>query len=227
MFNRVAKFFLMACILALAILSCRGKDGAESSSGDGNTHWNRKSAETEYKLLQAELRLARTEKPYLVLDIANKELSIRLKGATVWGFPMNISETDSGDLKDFVERFQEGGHRYIRPITEKHLFAYSKETPDSILEIVGKAVNIDPSLMQRAVPERFLLLWDNGLVLDIRTGVVGRPTSRFQNTMAELRRTLQRPFGESQLIMKMTPEEAITLYRASEPGLPTLVYPPH
>ena len=226
--NRVIKTLAIGLLTALSVISCRGKEATEeSTNGSAKKSWNRQNAQTDYELLQAELRLAKTEKPYLVIDAENKELAIKLKGALVWGTPFNIAETDSKDLSDFAERFLANGHRYIRTVTEKHLFAASDKTPDSVLEIVGKAVNIDPSLMQREVPQRFQLLWDRGLVLDIRTDVIGKPTSRFQNTMADLRRTLQRPFGESQLIIKMTPDEAVTLYRAAELGLPTLVYPPH
>ena len=228
MFGRPRNILLLVPLLAIVFFSCRGHEGAGSSKENSESkNWNWKSAETEYELLQAEIRLAKTGKPYLVIDPLNKELCIRLKGTTVWGLPMNISSADDGDLNNFVESFMEPKHQYIRAVSDKHLFAASKANSDSVLEIVGKAVNIDPSLMQRIVPQRFQILWGRGLVLDIRTDVAGIPTSFFNNTMADLRRTLQRPFGEAQLVVKMTPEEALTLYRISEPGLPTLVIPPH
>jgi len=188
-------------------------------------NWNKNQAETEYELIQAELRLAKTQKPYLVLDAHHDRLLVKLKGAVVWNYSLDMAEADSAEMAKFFSRFMEGEHSYIRPITEKYLFAASEKTPDSILAIVGEAVNVSPELLQRVVPQRFQLLWDHGLILEVRTDIAGKPTSKLKNTFFEVRRALQRPFGESYIVVKMKPDEALTLYRVAQPGLPTLIYP--
>jgi hypothetical protein len=218
-------------VIALGLLgalsfSC-GKKGTQERAAEiiREKNWNSSRAETEYELIQAELKLAKTEKPYMVVNINKKELLLKLKGTVVWGYPMDIADVDSQNATDFVRRFLGDDKRYVRPLTEKYLFAASEKTPDSILAIVGEAVNVDPELLQRIIPQRFELLWDRGLILDIRTDVAGKPTSKFKNTFVELRRALQKPFGEAYVSLKMSPNEALTLYRASQPGLPTLIYP--
>jgi hypothetical protein len=220
------KSFKILSVAAIGLLLCmqiacnKGDQNAQSS----DKKWNRTEAEAEYEFLQADIRLANSVKPYLVLNFKKKEIEIKLKGAVVWNSPLDIID-NSDDLGGFAQSFRGEENKIIRPLLEKHLFAFSDKTPDSILVIVGAAVSVDPELLQREIPERFQLLWDKNLVIEIRTNVVGKPISRFKNTMLELRRMIQKPFGASFLIIKMDPEMATTLYRASQPGIPTMVYP--
>jgi hypothetical protein len=220
------KIYSVAILTLLSIQACQKKGGKDSESqSQTDKKWDWPEAEKEYEQIQAELRLARTVKPYLVLDFKKREVEIRLKGVEVWNYPMKTLEGNYGDLVDFSKRFQGEENLLIRPVVEKHLFASSGKTPDSVLAIVGRAVNVDPSLLQRQVPQRFQIIWDRNLVLEIRTDVEGKPESRFKNTIADVRRVLQRPFGESMVTLKMDPDQALTLYRASDAGLPTLIIP--
>jgi hypothetical protein len=217
---KIVSFAAIGLFFCLQI-ACN-KDNQNGQNGDKK--WNRTEAEAEYEFLQADIRLANSVKPYLVLNFKKKELEIKLKGAVVWDSPLDIID-NSDDLKGFAQSFRGEENKIIRPLLEKHLFAFSDKTPDSILVIVGAAVSVDPELLQREIPERFQLLWDKNLVLEIRTNVAGKPISRFKNTMLELRRMIQKPFGASFLVIKMDPDMATTLYRASQPGIPTMVYP--
>jgi hypothetical protein len=219
--------FRLKTILFLGLIAlfaaCSKSDKQAEKQPD--TKWDWHAAEQQYESIQAELGLARAEKPYLVLDFRNRKLSIRLKGADVWSYPMQTVDKDYGKLAEFSKRFQGDDHLYIRPVSDEHLFSASGKTPDSVLSIVGKAVNVDPELLQRQVPQRFQILWSNNLTLEIRTDVTGKPPSRIKNTIAEVSRALKLPFGEAHLMLKMDPEKALTLYRACEPGLPTLINP--
>ncbi len=170
--------------------------------------------------------LARSEKLYLVVDLERSQLQLKLQGAVVWSYPMQIARPDSQELGEFAMRFMGAEGRVMLPLGGKHLFAGREKTPDSVLAIVGEVVKVDPGLLQRDVPERFQLLWDYGLTMEIRTEIAGQPTSVFKSALVEFRHALRRPFGEAHLIMKMDPEAALTLYRAIQPGLPTLLYPP-
>jgi hypothetical protein len=214
---------LPLCFMLCALFACKIKQDEQDGQSVAKK-WNRTEAETEYEFLQAETRLANTVKPYIVFDFQRKAIEIRLKGAIVWNYPLEIID-NSGDLESFAQNFRGEENKIIRPLLEKHLFAFSDKTPDSILVIVGQAVNVDPELLQREIPERFQLLWDKDLVLEVRTNVAGKPISRFKNTLLEVRRLMQKPFGGAFIVIKMDPEKATTLYRASQPGIPTMVYP--
>ncbi|MCJ7576847.1 MAG: hypothetical protein MUO91_00165 [candidate division Zixibacteria bacterium] len=220
-------FLLLYSLLFCATLSTCGKKESEQTIApdQSDKKWDRQRAELEYGLIQAELKLALSEELYMVLDFERKELRLKLKGATVWNYPLNIAEADSQELREFIQRFQGDGGRWVRFLSEKHLFASQEKTPDSILAIVSEVVKADVELLQRDVPSRFQLLWGYGLILEVRTDIKGIPKSRLKSTIVEVREALRRPFGEARIILKMDPGDALTLYRAAHPGLPTLLYP--
>ncbi|KPJ65282.1 hypothetical protein AMJ44_10585 [candidate division WOR-1 bacterium DG_54_3] len=218
---------LCSFLICTALSTCeKRKSGQSSIPNQTAKKWNRERAELEYRLIQTELKLAKSEELYMVLNFQRKVLRLKLKGAVVWDYPIDIYEADSQEVREFVERFQGDDRRLIRFLSGKHLFAAQHKTPDSILAIVGEAVRANPELLQRDVPARFQLLWGYGLTLEVRTDIVGQPKSPLKSTLVEFRHALRRPFGEAHLIVKMRPADALTLYRAARPGLPTLLYPP-
>ncbi len=174
----------------------------------------------------AEAKLAESDKVYLMVDLAHKELQLILKGAVVWNYPLKMEKENPGDLREFARLFRRNENLVVRPLSEKHLFASKSRTPDSILAIVSEVTKFRPELLQREMPERFQLLWGDDLILDVRTDVQGTPISKFKNTIVEIRRVLQRPLGEAYLSVKMDPVRALTLYRMAQPGLPTILIAP-
>ena len=138
---------------------------------------------------------------------------------------MELLETDPSELKDFADDFLGEKRTLVRPILEKHLFGAQDMTPDSVLAIISEATNVKGDLMQRELPSRFQLLWAGGLTIDVRTDIEGKPRSKFQNTIADIKQAISGPLGHETIILKMPKESALTLYRATLPGLPTLIVP--
>jgi|WetSurMetagenome_2_1015567.scaffolds.fasta_scaffold126334_1 hypothetical protein len=222
---------VIAILLLFLFAGCSKKEnkpienGSKPDNKQSGAKWERAGAEAEYRLIKTELTLAEKKKPYLVIDLVKKQLVIKLNGVDVWNYAMEIEPRSNGELNDFAEQFMGNEKQLVRPILEKHLFSAKDKSSDSVLAIVSEAVLADVDLMQRIIPERFQLLWDNGLILEIRTSAVGQPTSKLKNTMVQIRQALQRPFGESLVIIRMDQDHAITLYRMAERGLPTMLYP--
>jgi hypothetical protein len=216
----------LATITLLMLVSCGSKGPAAGDSEVTQVKkWNQSDAESEYKLIKAELALADAKKPYLVLNFPRKYVEIHLNGVLVWEYPMELLDTDPGELKDFSEDFLGAKNTLVRPILEKHLFGSKGLTPDSVLAIISEATNVNAELMQRELPSRFQLHWAGSLTLDVRTDIEGRPKSKFENTIADIKQAMARPLGREIIILKMPQESALTLYRATVPGLPTLLIP--
>jgi hypothetical protein len=214
-------------LVCAVVLTCQKKHPKQTSLPEsGNNKGERQRTELEYRLLQAELALVKSDSLYLVLNLKQNELQLKLKGVVVWNSPVNFIETDSQEPEKFAKRFQGEKELLIRPISYKYLFTAQNRTPDSILVIISDAVKAKPELMQRDVPGRFQLLWGYGLILEVRTDIKGIPKSKLKGTIMEIREVLRRPFGETRIVVKMDPDAALTLYRAAHPGLPTLLYPP-
>lgn len=207
-------------ILANFLISCGSDENSASTSKPAIP------AATDYAITQTELALARTEKPYFEIDLADTDLALKMKGTLVWSCPFKLVDGDKGDLKSFAEKFQSDKKRLVRPVVEKYLFTAKDKTPDSVLKIVGQVVNVAPEKLQREIPGRFQLLWSDGLVLEIRSDIQGDAKGDFKTSMVDLSQKIQRPFGEDRLVVLVSPEDAMTLYRVAEPGFPTLIVPP-
>ena len=217
---------ILVLLLALLLTSCGQKQADSSTTADAASKpWSQSDADAEYRLIKAELNLAEAKKPYLVLNFPRKLVEFRLNGVKVWEFPMELVETDESDLRGFSDDFLGSKQTLVRPILEKHLFGSKGLTPDSVLAIISEATRVNAELLQRELPSRFQLLWAGGLTIDVRTDVEGIAKSKFQNTIADIKQAITRPLGREVIILKMPRESALTLYRASLPGLPTLIIP--
>jgi hypothetical protein len=218
-----------ALMLVVCLAGC-GKQQeaplAQHQAAASDKKWDRPHAVSEYRMLQTELLLAKTEKPYLVFDFKHDKIVLKLKGAVVWSYPMKFAAESAGDARKFLDRFQGNDNRLIRSLQGKYLFAAKSQTPDSILAIVSGVVKVPIDKLQRELPERFLLQWEDDIVLEVRSAVTGTPTSKLQNALVNIRHAIAKPFGETSIILNIEPHAALTLYRATTPGMATLIYPP-
>jgi hypothetical protein len=216
----------MGLCLCIGLWSCEWMTPEAPAAPGGMAATSRLTTEDlDYRLHYGELVLAQAGRPYLVVDLRNHALELRLEGAVVWEYPMEFAEAESTSLREFSRRFQGFKGRVIRPLAGKYLFESAEKTSDSVLAIVGRAVNVDPELLQREVPERFQLQWDNNLILDICTTASGEPVSSFANAVVEIRQTILRPLGAITIVLQMAPEAALSLYRVAQPGMPTMILP--
>ncbi len=211
--------------VTLALTACGGNSGEAPAAAGKVAKWDQKSADSEYRQIRAEIKLAESEKPYLVLNLAAQRVQLRLKGVVVWEYPLELIDTDQGELRDFSSDFMGDRETMVRPVLEQYLFAAQEQTPDSVLAIISEATKFDKSLLQRELPSRFQLRWAGGLVLDIRTDIEGKETSSFKNRLRELQQAIARPFGHEIITCRMPKENALTLYRTARPGVPTLLIP--
>jgi hypothetical protein len=224
--NRWIIFFLGLFLGGMSFFVCKKTPSKNTSSSQPIASSDRQKAELEYRLIQAELLLVKSAQTYLVVNLNRNELELKLKGVVVWNQPVLLVQTSPQDVKDFVRDFEGEEKDLVRPLMDKFLFTARNKTPDSVLTIISDAVKAKPELMQRDVPERFQLRWNTDLILEVRTEIIGTPKEKLKSTMLEIRHAIQRPFGEAHIIVKMSPEAALTLYRLAQPGLATLIYPP-
>lgn len=227
-------------LLITATMSINGCDRIKEwhRSGGGNAAIDKSSQELLYQTATLELSLANSGKPYLVIDVPRKALEIRLKGAILLTVPLKLLEAEKGDLDKFVASF--GGHgSLLRPLQGKYLFQAFDQTPDSVLAIVSGVVNVKAELLQREIPERFRLFWNDNLNLDVvsqkDTVADAKPKAKpketiqealqgkLENMKMEARYVLRKPFGVRLIVIEASPEDALTLYRVASIGAPTLL----
>jgi len=186
------------------------------------------SKELIYQTASAELTLAQSPKPYLVFNFPDSSLDVKVKGALVQRIKLDPVEGDRGAIRDFIRHFAGSNSQLVRPLAGKYLFAAEKQTPDSILKIVSDVTMFESELLQRQIPHRFRVFWDDKLLLDIISDSVEAKQatnvqSKIEKAMMEARYVLRRPFGATLLVLKVQPEEAMTLFRLAEPGAPVML----
>ncbi len=182
----------------------------------------RQRAEVEYQMLQAELKLAKSDKPYLLFQWEpTPQMIVKLKGAVVAAYPLRLDD-GPGAVHRFREKFRGPQRRVVRGLAQKYLYTARDQTPDSVLTIVGSVLNLDPREMQREVPGWFELKWQDDLVLEVRADVDGQPMPGVDLKIVKLQQKLRRPFGEIRLRVHLDRRDALTIYRFAGPGLPVL-----
>jgi hypothetical protein len=203
--------------------SKKAPTGTHAGKAKAAEPWDAERGAAEYRRTQIELALAKTGNPYMVIDLDRLEVMIKLKGTAVWNARMQVALPDSAGIGAFARRFKGSEDDLVRMVASRYLFASKEKTPDSILAIVGQVVKADPQLLQRDIPERFELAWGWDVILDVRTDVEGEPKSKFKNLEMGVLETIRQPFGGKSLRIKLASDDALTLYRAASPGLPTML----
>ena len=199
------------------------KSSKQSNSAEPVSTRSPEEIREETERLEAELALADSAKPYLVLDLVRRMLVIKLGGAVVWNHPLTLKEDDEKKINDFITSLDNPKQHYVRRIKEKHLFSGKDQTPDSVLSIVGDALKIDKALIQREIPERFQIEFDDGFVMEFRSEVKGTETSKFKNTVLSVKNVFNQLFGEVYLVTTIDSTASMTLYRMAEPGIPLIL----
>lgn len=205
--RRALRAAALAALVGAAAAAVAGSDPA------------RTRLETQYRAVQAQLQLARTNQPYLLFDWPSGRLELKLRGVTVHEFPLRLLDADSAQLRRFVHRFQGDEGRIARGVTLRRLYTAQDQTPDSVLAIVGEVLKVDPEILQREIPGWFELGW-NGARLEVRVAAEGAAAG---TPLQRLHRTLRRPLGEARLRIMLDRRDALTLYRVAAPGVPAIV----
>jgi hypothetical protein len=214
----------MFTLLAASLFGCGRKNDESANGTDSGTKDELAGLQTEYSILKAELELAKTDSVYLVIDIPGKRFVLKQRGTVLWDQPVEELQSSDGRWL-FGNEFTGGGSHFVRRVEDVHLYAFTEQSPDSVLKIVSETVRTTVDRMQRVVPERFDITWQDDLILEIVTEIKGRPESKFSNLMTSIRRNFQRQGRGARLVVGMDAKRSVTFYRVAVKGLPTLVIP--
>ncbi len=211
---------IAATVLLLAAVAWSDADKTNAAA-DAATQ--RAQQEAEYLQLQVETELAEAAVPYLVLDLPRSAVEVRLGGVVVWNQPLQIADSDSNKLYEFVTRFKRSSLSDVRYLWDKRLYSAQERFSDSVITIVTKILEVNPELLQRELPSRFQLEWGDNLILEFRTELKVDQKRGFGKVIKDIWTELGRPWRQTVLVANMPMEEALTLYRVTHPGIPTMI----
>ncbi|MEW5995907.1 MAG: hypothetical protein AB1744_16140, partial [Candidatus Zixiibacteriota bacterium] len=104
---------------------------------------------------RAELSLAESDQPYLVVDLRTNRLLIKLHGAIARDISMSI-RSDSPQVRRFIGQFTESASGW-RPISRVHLFEGRPLVNETVLTVVSEATNAEPEQLQRYLPKQMAI----------------------------------------------------------------------
>ncbi len=211
-------------LIAAAMAGCGGKEDESAAGKDSGEAGELATLQDEYCVLKSELELAKSDSLYLVIDAPGERLVLKQRGTVLWDQPIEV-QGDGDGPKVFAASFVGDSRRFVRKVEDVHLYAFSEQSPDSVLKIVSETVRTTIDRMQRIIPERFDISWQDDLILEVVTGIPGRPESKFSNILTAIHRIFQQQGHGAKLVIRMDASRSVTFYRIAARGLPTLVIP--
>jgi len=216
---------VVCLLLALAWTGAgSGEDGKPVPPPEGARQGYR-PIDVALRAAWAELELAKTDGPYLVLDLGRREVCLRLKGALIWSCPMRYASPDSEVMGELEAYLADRHNPPVATLTGKHLYTARERFPDSVLTVVARVARVTPEQLQRYEPGHLELRCGRKLVIDVRTDADARPKSRLGNALAAMRKVLTAPMTDARIAILIEPDDALTLYGAARRHIPVLVCP--
>lgn len=201
-FSRTVRCGLSLGLLWALSASCGGSDGKGATSGAGT------------KTQDAQLQL--------VVDFDRKRFELVQGGVALWSLPFH--NPDSSDVPSWIESFGRPPGEVSAPLAENILLRSRNLLKDSVLAIVAGASGFDAHLLQRRIPARFVLRWEDA-ALEVISPVSGS-SGGFGEYWQGARSTARRLFGEEQMTVHVDSIGALTLQRAAVPPISTRIKPP-
>lgn len=156
----------------------------------------------------------------LVIDFERRHFELQTSGVPLWTLP--FFNADSSEVNHWIGAFGTGDQAV--PLSENILLRSKNLLKDSVIAIVADASGFDAHLLQRQIPARFVLRWeDAALVVESAVSAEGGGLSE---AWQSARSTARRLFGEAQMNLVVDSLGALTLQRVAVPPLATRVRPP-
>ncbi|MCB9357921.1 MAG: hypothetical protein H6506_02290 [Calditrichaeota bacterium] len=198
-------------LLSLALLLSCGTNALAQSD----------SLLSEWRYLTIQNELMKSNAPYLTVDQAAEKVEIRLGGGVVWELlvdsgttPLNVQRFSGAFAPDTAVLFEV---EYVQ------LLKFEQRFPDSLLEIVSNAMDMDPSLLQREIPVMFEIQWRDGPKLLVHSLPEGEPREVVLPWREKLDRWLKGFGGSHSFAVQIHRESALTLYRVLKDGAPAFI----
>lgn len=176
----------------------------------------------EWRILTTQTELVKSNKPYLVLDAAKQLCEIRIGAGVVWTMQED-SGTTKLDVNRMVQDFQPDSV-LVYGLSGVRLLKFEPRFPDTLLDIVSTAMDMDPSLLQREIPVMFEITWYNGPTLMVHSKPENQPVEVEVPWRERLGMWLAKfKGGAGGYEVQVNREIALTLYRVLKNGALTIV----
>jgi hypothetical protein len=205
-------------LIILLIGSCQQEGSDAKSDSSGNTAVHQKAVgKNQSQLSPVEKTLAGSNEPYLVFDLRDSTMTIKMAGTKLKDIHFTYVD-NSATLREFIEELSEDSIISCN-IKRLHLFAAAEKFGDTLVNIVSSATNVAKENIQHYIPQRMTIVCSNNLVFSVVTEIDGESLSFWQNQLEHTRLAAGQILAGAELVhLRFGAEDAMSLYGVSSPG---------
>ena len=164
-----------------------------------------------------EKEVAGSDDPYLILDLVDKTLKIKMVGTILKEIPFQL-EDDSLEFRELRDDLSRNKIDLCR-IEKVHLFAAAEKFGDTLVTIISSATNAPKEKIQHYIPQNMTIICSNDIVISVVTDINGKTLSFWQNQVEQARLIGKKFLTGADLIhLRLNEENAMSLYGVSRRG---------
>ncbi|MGQ9603712.1 MAG: hypothetical protein ACUVUU_05820 [bacterium] len=225
--DRFSDFLLQLLImLAVSLLTSAlaiGETSKEASQVSPVSNTDHGALVDKLALDWTELQLAKRDSPYLVLNVPRSTLDVRLKGRLLARFPIEFEMSRDKLVSKIAHLKKSDTGLPVEILTSKRLYGYTKCYSDSMIKMISSVVKTNPNNIHRYKPSSFELRFGTRLVIYVKTDVKPSDRDGWKTPFDLARGTILYLFTKTRIKIRANADDALTIYRMAEPGMPILI----
>lgn len=130
---------------------------------------------------------------------------------------------DEGDVSDYRTAWKEKRSTGWQSVTQRKVWSGRPAVSDTVVGVVAKVSKVDPELISRVMPRRFVVDLTNEFVIRVMTVEGAGEERSFEEKMGQFTQNWIPFMRQPHLDVVVTEKDAQTLYYALEPGTPVVL----
>lgn len=130
---------------------------------------------------------------------------------------------DEGDVNDYRAAWKEKRTTGWQSVTQRKVWSGRPAVSDTVVGVVAKVSKVDPELISRVMPRRFVVDLTDEFVIRVMTVEGAGEERSFEEKMGQFTQNWIPFMRQPHLDVVVTEKDAQTLYYALEPGTPVVL----
>ena len=159
---------------------------------------------------------------YMVLDVERHEFALWYGSWELYSCGFTLAG-DTTETVDFAERWRSPDRPMWQKVERRGVWSGRPAVSDTVIAVVSEVSKVDPNLIKRVYPDRFLLEITGGFRILILTPEGANQKRKFDERWSAIKHWLVSFGSFEELTIVVSADDAQSLYYALEPGTPVLL----
>lgn len=130
---------------------------------------------------------------------------------------------DEGDAESYREAWNEKRVTGWQSVTKRKVWSGRPAVSDTVVRVVSEVSKVDPELISRVMPRRFVVDLTDGFIIRVMTVEGAGEERSFEEKVGQFKQDWIPFMKQPHLDLVVTEKDAQTLYYALEPGTPIVL----